>query len=120
MERSFLENDEKRSDESAFFLVIILSFGNKWRTLRCKPIQIKYMNRLIYHPDMKKCALRLFLMVLFVGYALTAQAFERETIWPKGKMPDAQPGQIAAMTSESGAPGFKPDKHRMPYLEIFT
>ena len=34
-------------------------------------------------------------------------------------MPDAQPGQIAAMTSESGAPGFKPDKHRMPYLEWF-
>lgn len=34
-------------------------------------------------------------------------------------MPDAQPGQIAAMTSESGTPGFKPDKHRMPYLEWF-
>ena len=44
---------------------------------------------------------------------------ERESIWPKKKMPDAQPGQIAAMTDESKAPGFKPDKHRIPYLEWF-
>lgn len=77
------------------------------------------MNRFIYHPDMKKCALRLFLMVLFVGYALTAQAFERETIWPKGKMPDAQAHQIAAMTDEVGSAKFRADKHRVAYLEWF-
>jgi acetyl esterase/lipase len=34
-------------------------------------------------------------------------------------MPDAQSQQIAAMTDEANAPGFKPDKHRMPYLEWF-
>ena len=34
-------------------------------------------------------------------------------------MPDAQEGQIAAMTDESKAPGFKPEKHRIPYLEWF-
>lgn len=44
---------------------------------------------------------------------------EREYLWPKGKMPDAQSGQIAAMTDESQAPGFRPEKHRVPYLEWF-
>ncbi len=46
-------------------------------------------------------------------------AVEREYIWPKGKMPDAQDGQIAAMTDESRAEGFRPDKYRIPYLEWF-
>lgn len=59
----------------------------------------------------------ILLLVFFCSFQLWGG--ERENIWPKGKMPDAQPGQIAAMTSESGAPGFKPDKHRMPYLEWF-
>lgn len=59
----------------------------------------------------------ILLLVFFCSFPLWGG--ERENIWPKGKIPDAQPGQIAAMTSESGAPGFKPDKHRMPYLEWF-
>ena len=59
----------------------------------------------------------ILLLVFFCSFPLWGG--ERENIWPKGKMPDAQPGQIAAMTSESGAPGFKPDKHRMPYLEWY-
>lgn len=59
----------------------------------------------------------ILLLVFFCSFHLWGG--ERENIWPKGKMPDAQPGQIAAMTSESGAPGFKPDKHRMPYLEWY-
>ena len=59
----------------------------------------------------------ILLLVFFCYFPLWGG--ERENIWPKGKMPDAQPGQIAAMTSESGAPGFKPDKHRMPYLEWY-
>lgn len=46
-------------------------------------------------------------------------AIEREYVWPKGKMPDAQDGQIAAMTDESSADGFRPDKYRVPYLEWF-
>ena len=58
-------------------------------------------------------AIMLFLMLL------TARGGEREYLWPRCKMPDAQPDQIAAMTDESKAPGFKPDKHRIPYLEWF-
>lgn len=46
-------------------------------------------------------------------------AAERELIWPKGKMPDTQPHQIAAMTDESSAKGFRPDKHRVAYIEWF-
>ena len=38
-------------------------------------------------------------------------------IWPKGKMPDTQPQQIAAMTAETREKGFNPNAHRMPYLE---
>ena len=34
-------------------------------------------------------------------------------------MPDAQSHQIAAMTDEAGAKGFKADKHRIAYLEWF-
>lgn len=64
--------------------------------------------------DMKK-------MVFILGLFLTlcAYAQERELIWPKGRMPDAQPHQIAAMTDESKSAGFKPEKHRIPYLEWF-
>ena len=48
---------------------------------------------------------------------LPLPAQQREYIWPAGRMPDAQPGQIAAMTDEAGAPGFLPGAHRIPYLE---
>ena len=57
--------------------------------------------------------------VLLTFVTLCAYAGQRELIWPKGKMPDAQPGQIAAMTDESKAEGFKPDKHRIAYIEWF-
>ena len=52
---------------------------------------------------MKKTAL---LLLAFLAMPLFAQ--QRETIWPKGKMPDAQDKQIAAMTNELG-PDFKPE-----------
>ena len=42
-------------------------------------------------------------------------AAERELIWPKGKMPDTQSHQIAAMRDESSAKGFRPGKHRWEY-----
>jgi len=64
---------------------------------------------------MKKSILLLFVLSL----SLQLWGWEREPLWPKCKMPDAQDAQIAAMTDESKAPGFKPDKHRMPYLEWF-
>ena len=60
----------------------------------------------------------LFFLLLLSCLPLAAQ--QRQYIWPKGQMPDAQPQQIAAMTDESNAPGFKPDKHRIPYLEWFA
>lgn len=50
---------------------------------------------------------------------LSASAFERELVWPKGKMPDQQAHQIAAMTDEVGQKGFKPEKHKTAYLEWF-
>lgn len=62
---------------------------------------------------------RIFTLLAIVCIALSLQAQERKTIWPKGKMPDAQPHQIAAMTDEAGAKGFKPDKHRTAYIEWF-
>ncbi len=57
------------------------------------------------------------LLTLFAS--LTLSAWERETIWPKGKMPDAQSHQIAAMTDEVKGEKFKPEKHRVAYLEWF-
>ena len=41
-----------------------------------------------------------FLGFLLLFVSLTLSAYEREAVWPKGKMPDAQKHQIAAMTNE--------------------
>jgi len=57
------------------------------------------------------------LLSLFIS--VCTFAYEREAIWPKGKMPDAQDGQIAAMTNEANSEKFKADKHRIPYLEWY-
>lgn len=62
---------------------------------------------------------RILSILCIICIALSLQAQERKTIWPKGKMPDAQPHQIAAMTDEAGAKGFMPDKHRIAYIEWF-
>lgn len=51
--------------------------------------------------------------------SLSLMAWERETIWPKGKMPDSQDHQIAAMTDEVGTDGFRAKDHRVAYLEWF-
>ncbi len=59
------------------------------------------------------------LLSLLVLCSLQAFALERELIWPKGKMPDPQDHQIAAMTNEVGSKGFKPAKHQVAYLEWF-
>lgn len=60
-----------------------------------------------------------FLSLILVFCALNAMAWERETVWPKGKMPNRQEHQIAAMTDEAGQKDFKADKHRVAYLEWF-
>ena len=57
--------------------------------------------------------------LLLLFSALQLSALEREPIWPKGKMPDVQGHQIAAMTNEVSMEGFKADKYRVPYLEWF-
>ena len=59
----------------------------------------------------------LTLLLLLLSISLTAQ--ERVSVWPKGKMPDTQAHQIAAMTNETGREDFNPDKYRIPYLEWF-
>ena len=42
-----------------------------------------------------------YVLALGAGFFAACVAFaEREPIWPEGKMPDAQPHQIAAMTNE--------------------
>ena len=62
---------------------------------------------------------RLFFLLLLATLAAPMPAQRRQMVWPEGRMPDAQPHQIAAMTDESGKPGFNPAKHRTPYLEWF-
>lgn len=59
----------------------------------------------------------LALFFLFLSAAFSMQAGRHIAIWPKGKMPDAQPHQIAAMISEVRTDDFNADKHRFPYLE---
>jgi acetyl esterase/lipase len=45
---------------------------------------------------------------------------EREYIWPEGKMPDAQPQQIAAKTGETKQPGYKTEDFRRPYIDWYA
>lgn len=58
---------------------------------------------------------------LAAGFTFIAGADDsaRMFIWPKGKMPDLQPHQIAAMTDEAGQKGFDRSQHTEPYLEWF-
>lgn len=60
-----------------------------------------------------------FLTLILAICTLSAFAGVRETVWPKGKMPDSQKHQIAAMTDEAGQEGFNADKHRVAYLEWY-
>lgn len=61
---------------------------------------------------------KLFALLLVMS-TMSVFAQERETVWPKGKMPHSQQQQIAAMTDEAGQEGFKPEKHRVAYLEWY-
>ena len=83
-----------------------------------KPIKTKYMSTISPIKHTLRNRIIIILTACLCG-VLTAQAWEREAIWPKGKMPDAQPHQIAAMTDEAGQKDFKADKHRIAYLEWF-
>ena len=57
------------------------------------------------------------LVVLAAALCASAAFAEKVYLWPEGKMPDAQPEQIAAMTDVSRAPGFNADEWRRPYIE---
>ncbi len=62
---------------------------------------------------------RIASLLIILSMSVAIFAGDRETIWPKGKMPNSQAHQIAAMTDEAGAEGFKADKHRAAYLEWY-
>jgi acetyl esterase/lipase len=51
--------------------------------------------------------------------AVLAFGGERVALWPEGKIPDCQSHQIAAMTREVEAPGFKASEHTMPHLDWY-
>ena len=57
--------------------------------------------------------------LLAVFVSLTSFGWEREYVWPKGKMPDPQDHQKAAMTDETGAKGFNPKKFTTAYLDWY-
>ena len=57
--------------------------------------------------------------LLLILLPLHSNAYEREAVWPKGKIPDLQEHQSAAMLDEARAEGFKPEKHRSAYIEWF-
>ena len=61
--------------------------------------------------------IRNILLIALLLCSVSLQAIERVAVWPRGKMPNAQSHQIAAMTDEAGKEGFKADKHRVAYLE---
>jgi hypothetical protein len=54
--------------------------------------------------------------ILSVFATLSCFAQQRETIWPKGKMPHASDSQIAAMTDESGRKVSIPGSIAQPIL----
>lgn len=62
---------------------------------------------------------RFLLIIASLWLSISMLAQQREYIWPKNKMPDASDAQIAAMTSETSQPKFKPEKFRRPYLDWF-
>ncbi|MBQ4440297.1 MAG: alpha/beta hydrolase [Kiritimatiellae bacterium] len=49
-----------------------------------------------------------------------ALASEKQYLWPEGKMPDAQPHQIAAMISETRKENFAAGQARAPFIEWFA
>ena len=58
-------------------------------------------------------------LVTWLMIAFQAIAAERVPLWPEGKIPNFQSGQIAATTQEVKAPGFKPEANTMPHLNWY-
>ena len=60
---------------------------------------------------------RITLLIALLFTTLMLSAENREKIWPKNKMPDAQEHQIAAKRTDAKKADFNPDENRDPYLE---
>lgn len=58
-----------------------------------------------------------FIICLLLPWALWGG--EREYLWTRKNMPDAQSGQIAAMSDKAREPGFQADKNRIAFIEWF-
>ena len=58
-------------------------------------------------------------LVCSILISINLAASDRELIWPKGKMPDSQSHQIAAMTDEANNDSFDADNHRVAYIEWY-
>ena len=61
----------------------------------------------------------LITLITCILVSINLVAGERQAIWPKGKMPDYQEHQIAAMADEAGEDKFNADKHRIAYIEWY-
>lgn len=77
------------------------------------------MKRLLFVVTLLLCATVAFGGTRKVSKKINKSPWEREYIWPKGKMPDPQPHQVATMTDELYKPDFKAETHREAYLEWF-
>ena len=60
---------------------------------------------------------RLTFLLALLFSAVVISAGNREYVWPKDRMPDAQDHQIAAKMTDAEREGFRPEDNRHPYLE---
>ena len=60
------------------------------------------------------------LLASFGPLSPSAEPYEREYIWPEGRMPDMQEHQIAAKLQDVKKPGFKADENRRPFIEWYA
>lgn len=59
-------------------------------------------------------------LMLLMSLATFSVLAEKEYLWPEGRMPDAQPKQIAAMTDVSYEKDFNASEWRKPYIDWLT
>ena len=67
--------------------------------------------------QIQKLTVLTFLLTVYVAFSFAA--VKKEYLWPKGKMPDSQQHQIAALKSVASLKDFNADKNRLPYLEWY-
>ena len=67
--------------------------------------------------QIQKLTVLTFLLTVYVAFSFAA--VKKEYLWPKGKMPDSQQHQIAALKSVASQKDFNADKNRLPYLEWY-